>query len=99
MSGRIALATWESLVGKPFRIHAGPDREVHVSLAEVADLGRRERPGGALDCYALRFVCPEPGHLPQATYRLAGPEVGALDVFLVPIGPGPSGMLYEAIFN
>lgn len=96
---RVPLERWRALVGRPLRIHVGPDREIGVTLADVQDLGRRERPEGPLDCYALHLVSPEPGHVPQATYRLSGPELPALDVFLVPIGPGPAGMVYEAIFN
>lgn len=38
-------------------------------------------------------------YLPQQIYRLEHPEMGALDLFLVPLGPGPGGMRYEAVFS
>jgi hypothetical protein len=37
--------------------------------------------------------------LPQATYRLEHATLGAMDVFLVPIGQDREGVRYEAIFN
>ena len=37
--------------------------------------------------------------LTQAVHHLVHPSLGALDVFLVPIGPGEQGQQYEAIFN
>ena len=35
----------------------------------------------------------------QATYRLQHEKLGALDVFLVPLGPAGDSMQYEAVFN
>ena len=37
--------------------------------------------------------------LTQAVHHLVHPGLGALDIFLVPIGPGEQGQQYEAIFN
>ena len=37
--------------------------------------------------------------LTQAVHPLVHPSLGALDIFLVPIGPGEQGQQYEAIFN
>jgi hypothetical protein len=45
--------------------------------------------------------------LPQGIYRLEHEHLGALELFIVPIGPnknansaeGPTAMLYEAVFG
>jgi hypothetical protein len=37
--------------------------------------------------------------VPQAIYAMRHPTLGALDVFLVPIGPDAVGMRYQAVFN
>jgi hypothetical protein len=37
--------------------------------------------------------------LPQRIYRLEHDELGALDLFLVPIGRDDSGVRYEAVFT
>jgi hypothetical protein len=37
--------------------------------------------------------------VPQGIYKLENEKLGALEIFLVPIGPDEKGMRYEAIFN
>ncbi len=37
--------------------------------------------------------------LPQGIYRLHHPARGALDLFMVPLGPDACGMRYELVFN
>jgi hypothetical protein len=37
--------------------------------------------------------------LAQKIHRLEHATLGALDIFIVPIGPDRLGMLYEAIFS
>jgi hypothetical protein len=37
--------------------------------------------------------------LPQGIYRLHHPARGALDLFMVPLGPDACGMRYEIVFN
>lgn len=37
-------------------------------------------------------------HWPQGTHTLHHPEHGALDLFMVPIGPDTQGMCYEISF-
>ena len=80
-------------------MHVGADRWLDLELVEARDIGGRETAGGRLDCYALTFRGRDRGHVPQATYRLESPDLGDLEVFLVPIGPDAVGMRYEAIFN
>jgi hypothetical protein len=71
--------------------------EPALTLAEVRRLGQALRPGGA---FALTFVAPSGASvLPQAIYALSHPVLGALEIFLVPIGPVPGGMGYEAVFT
>jgi hypothetical protein len=36
--------------------------------------------------------------LAQGTYRLSHPQLGELELFLVPLGPAAEGMQYEAAF-
>jgi len=37
--------------------------------------------------------------LPQATYRLAHPQMGEFDLFLVAVGQEADGYRYEAVYN
>ncbi|CAG5072645.1 hypothetical protein DYBT9623_04226 [Dyadobacter sp. CECT 9623] len=36
---------------------------------------------------------------PQGIYRIAHPEIGNIEVFLVPVGTDVKGMRYEAVFS
>lgn len=66
---------------------------VDFELVEVARLGEATSERRAP--FSLRFRGPDSPTLPQRIYRLEHAELGALELFLVPIGPG----CYEAIFT
>lgn len=38
-------------------------------------------------------------HAPQQIHTVRHAELGTLEIFLVPIGPDPGGMRYEAVFS
>lgn len=61
-----------------------------ASPATRAEAARRLR-----EPFSLLFTGPATPTLPQRTYRLTQPRLGAVEIFLVPIGPGR----YEAIFT
>jgi hypothetical protein len=87
-------AAFESQLNQTFSLKSGQG-ELTLKLVEVQPLGPAARPGGA---FSLSFL-GEPGpFLPQATYRLTHPALGALDVFLVPLGPKNGANVYEAVF-
>jgi len=62
------------------------------------DSAGRVRPGGRTP-FSLIFRSPPAAALPQRIYRLQHEQLGALDLFLVPIGPDEAGMCYEAVFT
>lgn len=98
---------YESLRGTLFTLsaldRAQPAASLTLRLDAVRDLGERPSEGGALSCCALLFSqCDGAGntYAPQGTYRLAHPELGDQELFVVPMGPGPgTRMCYEVIFN
>jgi hypothetical protein len=50
--------------------------------------------------FSLHFLGPVSSqYLLQNTYKLEHPELGVLDLFLVPLGPEEGRMRYEAIFG
>ena len=49
--------------------------------------------------FSLIFRSATPVVLPQKLYRLKNVDMGALDVFLVPIGRDVQGIVYLAVFN
>jgi hypothetical protein len=55
---------------------------------------------GAVQPFALYFLGPESAHyLLQNTYRLEHPELGVLNLFLVPRAVQAGRMRYEVIFG
>ncbi len=54
---------------------------------------------GGRQPFSLLFRAPQDALFPQMIYRIENDRLGALDLFLVPIGPDEHGMVYEAPFN
>ncbi len=69
---------------------------VCLTLVEVKKLGAGERAGGA---FSLLWQGPADPALGQATYRVSQDEIGAHDIFLVPVAKTKAGFQYEAIFT
>jgi hypothetical protein len=88
-------------VGRAFVV-AVDDAAVPLELVQVTPIGTA--PGsGTRAPFSLLFVGPAAPALPQRTYAVRHPELGAMEIFLVPVGPDagrePRGMRYEAVFN
>jgi uncharacterized protein DUF6916 len=77
---------------EPFTLSDGSAR-LDLELVEVTELGattpERRTP------FSIVFRGPDRPTLPQRIYRLEHAELGAFELFLVPIGPGE----YEAVFT
>ena len=91
----LTLETFEPLVGDVFAASAA-GASVELVLHSALALGGW--PGGRQP-FSLTFRGPAEPLLAQAIYRLEHALLGALDIFIVPIGPDGDGMLYEAIFT
>ena len=72
--------------------HNGGAISFEVELVEVTEIPRE--PNGRAP-FSLLFQGDREQTLPQAIYRVEHPQLGALDIFLVPIAPGR----YEAVFT
>lgn len=94
----LTLETFQPRVGEPFRIQASDQRSIHVELVQAAPLGAANAtPRG--QAFSLIFRAAGHDVLPQSIYRVEHDQLGAYDIFLVPIGPDAVGMRYEAIFT
>lgn len=87
------LADFRTAVDTPFSLGGGPV----LRLVEAEETGERAA-GMARDPFRLVFLGPTEPILPQRTYRLEHQELGAFDIFLVPIALDVRGTAYEAIF-
>lgn len=94
----LSCETFAGRAGETFDLTVG-DSTVPLTLAEVTPLPARPFPGMMRAPFSLIFRSSTPVVLPQRLYRLRNAAMGALDVFLVPIGRDVSGAVYQAVFN
>lgn len=92
----LTAATFRDRVGEGFATE--PDGPV-LELAEVVEQPQHAAPGSGRTPFALLFRGPADRPLPQGTQPLRHAELGELALFLVPVGSGPDGMRYEAVFS
>lgn len=67
-----------------------------LKLVEVSKGGH---PGPGREPFSLTFSGPLEPFLPQATYSFEHELLGALDIFIVPVGRDAESVQYEAVFN
>jgi len=78
-----------------FYLSVGDGRSVELTLIELRD--GRSTP--QQEQFALLFRGPEDILLPQGTYPVEHAQLGAFDLFFVPVGRDPAGIDYEVVFN
>lgn len=94
----LSCETFAGRAGETFDLAMG-DGTVTLTLTEVTPLPTRGFPGMMRAPFSLIFRSTTPVVLPQRIYRLKNASMGALDIFLVPIGRDVGGAVYQAVFN
>ncbi|HYP08659.1 MAG TPA: hypothetical protein VER03_20660 [Bryobacteraceae bacterium] len=96
MLDQLTPESFHPYLNQTFRIQAEPAGSLDLTLAECSETGQsgRSRPQ-----FQVLFIGPVTPVLPQKIYRLVHEQMGALDLFLVPIGPDGRGMRYQAVFT
>jgi hypothetical protein len=88
----LSVADFAPLRGDRFRIAPEDSPPFDVELVEVAEIPREP---GARAPFSLEFQGGPNPPLPQRIYRLEHHELGAIEIFLVPIASDR----YEAVFT
>lgn len=82
-----------------FHIHLDGTKVVSLELVSVTESGNRSRPEARIP-FSIHFLGPvSPQYLLQHTYHFEHDQMGALDLFIVPLGPERGRMRYEAILT
>jgi hypothetical protein len=97
---RVTVDTFAPAVGTSFvldqdavdRLELEKAETLTAGAAAIDDSGRRAP-------FRLLFRGPPDPILEQAIYRITHDRVGALEIFIVPIGRDDAGAHYEAIFT
>jgi hypothetical protein len=100
--GTVSRETFSDHVGSGFTLGAagegseGMTLPVHLTSADAVGNGPAD---GGRAPFSLMFSGPPEPIVPQGIYRLSHPELGALDLFLVPLAPDEDGARYQAVFT
>ena len=90
-----------------FSEHLNTKFSVKVDSAEPVELElvdlvvRKSEPNeqAGMERFSTFFYGPANFFLPQQTYDMTHPEMGELQIFLVPVALDERGYRYEAVFN
>lgn len=92
---------FEPATGQSFSAQAvapGPGGGEPFTLV-LSAIRRREVPPGYRAAFSLDFLGPPSPVYPQGIYRVSHPEVGTLDLFVVPVQNPGDAVLYEVVFG
>jgi hypothetical protein len=92
----LTLEHFRPLVDQEFGLRAA-DVELELRLDEAVPSGHA-RPG-TRQPFSLIFTAASSAMLPQGIYQVEHDTLGAMDVFLVPVGLKHSRVEYQAVFN
>jgi hypothetical protein len=88
------LAAFAENLQTKFQASVEGSQTVELEMTSATDSGS----GTGQEQFRILFRGPLDVFLPQQTYRMEHPRMGAFDLFLVPIKQGPDGFYYEACF-
>jgi len=91
----IAIDDFRPHLGSQFDVQAGGET-IAMKLSRVDPTGESGRKGGA---FSLIFAAPRGPWLQQAIYPMRHAAMGAMELFLVPIGPVGDANGYQAVFT
>ncbi|MEO8507627.1 MAG: hypothetical protein ABI593_08365 [Betaproteobacteria bacterium] len=102
----LTCATFSPFLGESF-VAARDGQTVDLLLIEATPVQLKAMDGRALgksgyvrrDPFVLLFRGPSAPQLRQGLYEFNHPTIGEFQMSIVPVGPGETGLLYEAVFN
>lgn len=89
------VETFSDRLGEVFEVAVGDGSRFEARLVEAESVG----PAVTVARAPFSLVFQGPVVLPQAIYAVTHPDIGAFELFLVPLGPNAGGMRYEAAFG
>lgn len=100
MIAELTMERFEACLKDDFQIDAGAGLSpMSAELVDVTPLPAQVQDEGQRLPFSIILRSRDERILPQHIYRIEHKEMGALDIFLVPIGPDTAGMRYEAVFT
>ena len=97
MSPILTEAEFSKHVNTKFRV-AG-EQPIELELSEVKGYLSKAHEQSGMERFSAFFKGPREPFLPQRVYALEHEQMGAFELFLVPVGTDENGFRYEAVFN
>jgi len=95
MIENITKATLEPYLNETFEIRFDDGGVVELKLIECTDNSKNDQ-----EVFWFIFEGPQEKALPQRIYRFTHPQLGEVDLFIVPVSGGKKGLLhYQSLFN
>lgn len=94
----LKIEDFQPLHDQDFTLHFA-DEQFTLKLAEVTASRNFHPDPNMRPPFALLFKCADPRILPQQMHDMHCDSLGALLIFLVPVGGDANGISYEAVFN
>ncbi|HWU53762.1 MAG TPA: hypothetical protein VN153_13220 [Tahibacter sp.] len=97
MLNEIPLEAFAAIVGQNVRVSSG-EHHIDVEVAQAQTLANPS-PRAQPPFFVIVRHNGATRAINQGIYQFDHPSLGALDLFLVPVGPDGQGMCYEITFN
>lgn len=95
MSQRYKREDLKKQLNTIFQIHFTPDMVLDAELISVSEVTEM----GPYESFVLTFLVPAECPIQQQIYQLDHPEMGEMELFLVPSGKDDKGTTYASVFN
>lgn len=82
-----------------FRLLVDAPKPLDLTLVGVESRPSEAHEEAGMERFSVFFMSSLEFLLPQGIYRLAHPQMGEFELFLVPIAQEPDGYRYEAVYN
>lgn len=83
----------------PFRVQVNAPKPIDLTLVAVESRPSEPTEQQGMERFSVFFLGSPEFLLPQSIYRVAHPEMGEFEIFLVAVGKEADGYRYEAVYN
>jgi hypothetical protein len=97
MSAPLTEAEFSKHLNTKFRVAS--EQPIELELTEVKGYLSKAHEQSGMERFSAFFNGPREPFLPQRVYALEHDQMGAFELFLVPLARDENGVRYEAVFN
>ena len=97
--GNATVNDFSSLLGKRFRLRTEDGTKSHAKLIEASSPKTRRALRFRREQYSIVFDVPDSVELVQGRYRISHPQIGSMDLFMVPVDLPEKFNRLEAVFT